>query len=133
MPVSENGTAQEVAAARVLVGSASDFREGDRKLVQVAGRTVGVFRVEGRFYAYENTCLHQGGPVCEGRYFPKMTAVVTGDGRVLGEKYDESEPHLVCPWHGWEFDLRTGEFCGDRSKKLRSYTVETEGDEVYVA
>lgn len=123
---------QEAVAVRVLVGTVAEFQEGDRKIVKAGGRTVGVFRVDGGFRCYENTCLHQGGPVCEGRYFPKMTAVVSDDGRLLGERYDKSEPHLVCPWHGWEFDLRTGEFCGDRTRKLRSFRVETEGDEIYV-
>lgn len=120
------------ASSRVLVGSAAEFRDGDRKIVTVGDRTVGVFLVDGRFRCYENTCLHQGGPVCEGRYFPKMTAVVGEGGRLLGERYDTSEPHLVCPWHGWEFDLRTGEFCGDRSRRLRSFPVEVEGGDVYV-
>ncbi|HEY3683917.1 MAG TPA: Rieske (2Fe-2S) protein [Streptosporangiaceae bacterium] len=123
---------QQAAPVRVPAGRASEFADGDRRIITAGGRVVGVFRVDGGFRAYENTCLHQGGPVCEGRYFPKMTAVVAGDGRMLGERYDRSEPHLVCPWHGWEFDLRTGEFCGDRTRRLRDFPVEIEGDEVYV-
>lgn len=117
---------------RVRAGAVGEFADGDRRLLEVEGRTVGVFRVDDEFRAYANICLHQGGPVCEGRYFPLMKAVSTPDGRVVGEMHDESEPHLVCPWHGWEYDLRTGEFCGDRTRKLRSYTVEVEGDDVYV-
>lgn len=123
---------QQAVPTRVRVGAVSDFPDGQRVLVPNGDYSVGVFRIDGEFRAYDNVCLHQGGPVCEGRYFPRMTAVIDDAGRVLGEKYDESEPHLVCPWHGWEYDLKTGEFCGDRSRKLRSYPVETEGGDVYV-
>ena len=117
---------------RIRVGAVAEFQDGDRKLVPVRGFQIGVFYVEGRFVAYENRCLHQGGPVCEGRYFPRMTAVISPEGRVLGERYDRSEPHLVCPWHGWEYDLRSGHFCGNLARRLRSYPVELEGDDVYV-
>lgn len=117
---------------RIHVGAVAEFEEGSRKLVPNGRDEIGVFRVDGAFVAYRNSCAHQGGPVCEGRFFPRMTAVVTGDGLVHGERYDRSEPHLVCPWHGWEYDLKTGEFCGDRTRKLRAYQVEVEGDEVYV-
>ncbi|MGH3585097.1 MAG: Rieske (2Fe-2S) protein [Pseudonocardia sp.] len=117
---------------RVRAGAVRDFAEGDRVLVPNGDYTIGVFRVDGTFRAYDNICLHQGGPVCEGRYFPLMTAVIDEGGRVLGERYDESEPHLVCPWHGWEYDLRTGEFCGDRRRSLRTRPVVVEGEDVYV-
>lgn len=118
--------------SRVRVGRVAEFADGDRRLVQVGGDEVGVFRVDGRFVAYQNRCLHQGGPVCEGRFFPRMRTLVGAGGRVDGDRYDESEPHLVCPWHGWEFDLRTGEFCGHRARTLRAYAVQLDGDDVYV-
>ena len=120
------------ASKRVRVGAVSDFADGQRMLVPNGDYTIGVFRVDGGFRAYDNVCLHQGGPVCEGRYCPLMTAVVDEGGRALGERYDESEPHLVCPWHGWEYDLKTGEFCGDRRRKLGSRQVAIEGEDVYV-
>lgn len=117
---------------RIRVGAVSEFEEGARKLVPIGRDEIGVFRVEGTFVAYRNSCAHQGGPVCEGRFFPRVTALVTEGGLVAGERYDRAEPHLVCPWHGWEYDLRTGEFCGDRARRLRAYPVEVEGGDVYV-
>jgi hypothetical protein len=78
------------ASKRVRVGAVSDFADGQRMLVPNGDYTIGVFRVDGGFRAYDNVCLHQGGPVCEGRYFPLMTAVVDEGGRALGERYDES-------------------------------------------
>lgn len=120
------------AAERIRVGRVADFTEGDRVLVETHDVVIGVFRVGDDFVAYENRCLHQGGPVCEGQYFPKVEAVVTGDGKVLGERFAKKEPHLVCPWHGWEYDLSTGEAIPDRRLRLRRYEVVTDGGDVYV-
>jgi nitrite reductase (NADH) small subunit len=122
----------QAAAQRIRVGVLEDFAEGDRVFVTVGGRQVAVFLVDGTFVAYQNTCAHQGGPVCEGRYFPRLTATVDGEGRVLKERYDRSTPHLVCPWHGWEYNLRTGEFAGNPAISLIAYQVEIEGKDVYV-
>lgn len=119
-------------AERIRVGPAAEFAEGERVLVQAGGAVIGVFRVGDGFVAYENRCLHQGGPVCEGQYFPKVEAVVTDDGRVVGEHFVRDEPHLVCPWHGWEYDLRTGEAIADRRLRLRSYRVVVEGGDLHV-
>ncbi|MFI9386990.1 Rieske (2Fe-2S) protein [Kutzneria sp. NPDC052558] len=117
---------------RIHAGAVDDFEDGERRLVDHADRTIGVFRVGEQFRAYANLCLHQGGPVCEGRYFPRLRAIFTDDGRTAGERHDRSEPHLVCPWHGWEYDLRTGEFCGDRRLRLASYPIQIEEGQVYV-
>ena len=124
---------QSSVSTRIHAGAVGEFADGDRRLLQHDGRAIGVFRVGDEFRAYENICLHQGGPVCEGRYFPLMRAVTTPDGRLTGEMHDESRPHLVCPWHGWEYDLRSGEFSGDRRLRLRSFEVQIDGDQVYVA
>ena len=117
---------------RIHAGAADEYSDGDRRLVEHDGRTIGVFRVDDEFRAYANECLHQGGPVCEGRYFPLMKAVVAADGRLVGEMHDESTPHLVCPWHGWEYDVKTGSAVGDRRRKLRRYDVESREDGIYV-
>lgn len=102
---------------------------GDRRwLVHADGRVVGVFRLDGQFHAYENRCPHQGGPVCSGRVMPAVKGVVHDDGTVVHE-LAEDEPHLVCPWHGWEFDLRTGRCVADPRVGLRKLNVvERDGD-----
>lgn len=124
---------QTSQGARIRVAAVGEIAVGERRIIPVDGYEIGVFRVsDDSFVAYRNVCLHQGGPVCEGRLFPRMTAVVTDDGRLVAERYDTTEPHLVCPWHGWEYDLRTGEFCGDRTRRLKAYPVEIVGEDVYV-
>lgn len=116
----------------VLVGHRNEFEADQRKFVTVGGREIGVLQHEGHFYAYENRCVHQGGPVCEGRIIGRVEAVLADDKTLLGERFSETETHLVCPWHGFEYDLATGECAADRRLRLRRYEVVEKGDEIYV-
>jgi nitrite reductase (NADH) small subunit len=114
------------------IGSIVDFRNGDKRIVTVSGIEVGVFLIDGAFYAWRNVCPHQGGPVCQGRMFKRVVEIVSADGSVNGRRYDEHAQHIVCPWHGGEFDIRTGYHGG--TKKLALDPVETivRDDEVYL-
>jgi len=98
-------------------------------VLAVAGDVeVGIFRVDGGLRAYENRCRHQGGPVCTGEILGRYEAVLNPDGTVAGERFVDAEPRLVCPWHGWEYDIETGACAGDRRRKLRRYeTLERQG------
>ncbi|WP_283137157.1 Rieske (2Fe-2S) protein [Rhizohabitans arisaemae] len=117
---------------KVHVGAAAEFEEGDRRIIDVKGRRIGVFRVDGRFAAYLNICPHQGGPICEGQYFPQVEAVLGADGTLVTERSNPDRPQLVCPWHGWEYDLRTGVMVADEQIRLRTYETVVEDGEVYV-
>jgi nitrite reductase/ring-hydroxylating ferredoxin subunit len=100
--------------------------------VQVAGTEVGVRQHEGTFYAYENRCLHQGGPACEGVLVGRVEQTVGADGAVVGQDFSTRAMHFVCPWHGFEYDLKTGEVVSDRSRRLRRFDVIQRGEEVWV-
>jgi nitrite reductase/ring-hydroxylating ferredoxin subunit len=91
-----------------------------------------VFHHEGAFYAYSNTCLHSGGPACEGLLMPRVVDIIAEDRTYQGQDFDESEMHFVCPWHGWEYDIKTGQSIGDRRQVLRKYEVVERGDDVFV-
>jgi len=93
---------------------------------------VGIFRVGGRVYAYENRCAHQGGPVCTGDLVGRTVQVLGERREVVAEVFDEDEMHLACPWHGWEYDLATGELACDRRFRLRRYPVTVRDGVVYV-
>lgn len=80
---------------------------------------VGVFRVHGRVHAWENRCRHQGGPVCTGLVIGRLEAVVAPDGTVERERLSDEEIHVVCPWHGWEYNLETGALAADPRIRLR--------------
>jgi nitrite reductase/ring-hydroxylating ferredoxin subunit len=109
-----------------------DELDGERGLVvEVQGRRIGVFRVGEEIFALQAVCPHQGGPVGAGGIFPRVCGEVV-DGR-LREWHDHENAVVACPWHGWEFDIRTGTCVGDPSRKLRCYAVDVRGGEVYVS
>ncbi|MGW6659646.1 Rieske (2Fe-2S) protein [Rhodococcus sp. NPDC055024] len=114
---------------RVVVAASSDVAEGGRYVVALDDNfQIGLFRVRGALYAYENRCPHQGGPVCQGRLVNGVRERLTEDRRSLGLTFDEDDPHIVCPWHGFEFGVTTGEHPGAPGFHLRSFEVtETEG------
>jgi nitrite reductase (NADH) small subunit len=96
----------------IKVASISEVSVGSSKTVEVNGKAVALFNVGGKIYALDNTCLHQGGPL--------------GEGLLEGEV-------VTCPWHFWEFNVRTGEKLGEPSLKAAIYPVQVEGDDIKVA
>jgi nitrite reductase (NADH) small subunit len=125
-------TDTQVTEVEVLVGTRADFAQETRRIVTVGSTEIGVLYHDDRFYAYENRCVHQGGPVCEGRILGRVEAVLAEDKTSLGERFSETETHIVCPWHGYEYDLATGECAADRRLRLRSFPVRERGDDIYV-
>jgi len=118
--------------AEKLVGKVSEFKDGDRRIVFVGDREIGVFRDKGEFFAYSNTCLHQAGPACEGMIIAKVEERLRPDKTSAGLYFSDNETHFVCPWHGYEYDLKTGVCVGDPRLKLRRYDVVQRDDTVYV-
>jgi nitrite reductase (NADH) small subunit len=121
------------AKTRYRIGLASLVPEEGGLLARVGGFEIGVFRFRDEFRAYENVCLHQGGPVCTGVVIGKVEQVLREDKTVAFERESTEEIHVICPWHGWEYDLATGECATDRRLRLRSFEVEIVGDELYVS
>jgi nitrite reductase/ring-hydroxylating ferredoxin subunit len=112
---------------KVVVSRLQDFPPGERRIVKAGSRSIGVFRVEDEFFAIRNRCPHQGGPLCQGRLSP--WAVASGPGQVRMD----GPPRLVaCPWHGWEYDLATGQsFMGPGETRVKAYEVAVErGSEI---
>ena len=108
--------------ARTVVATVEEIPPGGRKIVEVAGRSIGVFNVDGEYFALRNRCPHQGGPLCSGKVAGLVQSTVPGD-------YSYSRPGemLRCPWHGWEYDIRTGQSWWDPGRtRVRSYDVTIE-------
>jgi nitrite reductase/ring-hydroxylating ferredoxin subunit len=104
----------------------------DRGLVvEVHGRRIGIFRLGEEVFAYLNVCPHQGGPVGTGGLFPAVRAEVRD--RRLREYHDCATTVIACPWHGWEFDVRTGACLSDGSRRLRAFPAIVRDGEVIVA
>lgn len=84
------------------------------------GRSIGIFNVDGELFALRNVCPHQGGPLCEGVLSGFVAPGAPGEYR-----YSRLRKTLRCPWHGWEFDLRTGRSHVDPAgTRVRTYPVE---------
>lgn len=120
--MSIRGSARKVIAAR-----ADEIPPGSRKIVEVEGRSIGVFNVNGQYFALRNKCPHAGGPLCEGI----LSGLVLADG-VGRYRYARRGEILRCPWHQWEFDLRTGQSWFDPQKtRVRRYsTTVRRGDQI---
>ena len=117
---------------QIFVGRVDEFEEGTRVIVSVGTGEIGVFRVDDQFYAFQNRCLHQGGPVCEGIVIGKVESVLDNHKRELSRRFSSDEQHIVCPWHGWEYSIETGRFAGDGTLSLPKYPVKVEGNDVFV-
>ena len=116
----------------IFICREAEIPEGGRKVVAEDGVEVGVFRVEGGLVAWRNHCPHQGGPVCQGRTMRRVEERLDGDRRSLGIHYVDGSLNVVCPWHGWEFDVRTGRHVGLSAVRLASVPVRSRDGAIYV-
>lgn len=106
--------------AKHVVGPAADVPPGSRKLYTVKGRPVAVFNLDGEYFGLFDKCPHQGGSLCAGA----VTGLVRSD--VPGQyEYSKDGEIVRCPWHGWEFDIRTGQsWCEPERVKVKTYQVD---------
>jgi nitrite reductase (NADH) small subunit len=105
----------------------TDVTPGNQRIVTVGKYSIGVFNVEGSFFAVLNVCPHRGGPVCEG---PQCGTSLPTDRYEF--KYGREDSLVRCAWHGWEFDLRTGQCLGAPKVKARTFSTSVENGEVVV-
>jgi nitrite reductase/ring-hydroxylating ferredoxin subunit len=110
----------------VDVGAVTEFEEGRPRIMTVEGREIGVVRWRGEFYAVRNLCPHQLGPVC-GVVHARLDADRPGE-----LVADDDNPVVGCPWHGWEFDLRTGRSMWDDQFRIRTYPTSTRAGRLMV-
>ncbi|MBI1857718.1 MAG: Rieske (2Fe-2S) protein [Candidatus Melainabacteria bacterium] len=100
---------------KTKVCKVSELLPGQAKSATVGSKEIGVFNIDGKFYAIDNICIHAGGPLHEGAIDPKNCQV-------------------TCSWHGWAFDLATGK-CVTHPRQdvfTGTYTVTVEGEEIFV-
>jgi nitrite reductase/ring-hydroxylating ferredoxin subunit len=114
----------------VYVVDADELPPGERVIADVGGREIAIFNVKGSFHAVANYCVHQGGPVCEGMVSGTLSAKKEDDDWEL--TYDHEDEILSCPWHGWEFDIPTGEHLARTKYRLPTYDIVEEGGRLYL-
>jgi len=96
----------------VPVGCVDDIPSGEGRLFTVATKSVAVFHVEGRFFALNNICPHEGGPLVKGKI----------KGWVVS-----------CPWHDLQFDIRSGYGTDGGGQCVATYEVKVEGNQLLVS
>jgi nitrite reductase (NADH) small subunit len=99
-------------AEYVKVATASEIPPGGGKTVEIGAKVIAVFNCDGTFYAIDDTCPHQGGPL--------------GEGELVGTI-------VTCPWHEWRYDVRSGVNAEDAACTVATYAVKVEGESVLVA
>lgn len=95
----------------VKVTKVNEMPPGTAREFQADGKMIALFNVEGKYFAVDNTCLHRGGPL--------------GQGALEGEV-------VTCPWHGWQFNVATGEAVFNEQIKVQTYDVKVEGEDITV-
>jgi len=107
---------------KYVVATVEEITPGERKIVEIEGRSIGVFNIQGTFYAIRNRCPHAGAPLCEGVVSGFVTSKSPGE-----YTYSRQGEILRCPWHQWEFDVKTGQSYFDPAKtRVRTYQAEVE-------
>lgn len=93
----------------VRVAGTNDVKPGHGIVAEANGKSIAVFNIDGTYHVIDNECIHRGGPLGEG----------------------DVEGHVVsCPWHGWQFDLTTGECVKNPSSKVQVYQVKVDGSDI---
>lgn len=98
----------------IKVANTSDLLAGQAAVVELGGRTIALFNVNGEFFALDNICAHRGGPL--------------GEGFV-----DKNNLTVQCPWHGWIYSLSTGASPIDSMARVEAFEVRVEGNEVRIS
>ncbi len=96
----------------VKVGQVNEIAVGSSKKVEVNGKEIALFNIGGEFFAMDDTCPHRGGPLSEGFIDDKV---------------------VNCPWHGWQFDVTSGECLTAPDACQTKYEVKVEGNDIHIS
>ena len=118
----------------IVVGKAADIPVGGRKIiVPFRGRAgIGIFNVNGNYYALRNICPHKRGPLCTGEVAGRSTTTAPPsltDGFV---DYEREGEIIRCPWHAWQFEIATGECLVDPKMRVKTYPIIIDGEDIIV-
>lgn len=97
--------------ALIKVANENDMKDGEARVVEANGNAIALYRVNGEFFATTNTCIHKGGPLGEGFL---------------------NDDVITCPWHGWQFNVKTGVSPVNPAAKIETYKVHVKDGEVFV-
>lgn len=120
--------------SRVRVATESEFESERKKIVEIEGVELGIFKLNDEYYALLNNCPHQNGPIARGTIRQMIVADVPDAGEWVEERYKPDTMVIRCPCHGWGFDIATGENMADpeNAPGVPTYDVVVEDGTVYV-
>lgn len=130
MPTRSEAAAEPTVVSgprRHVVCPAAELLPGERRIVEIDGRSIGIFNVKGRFHALHNGCPHKGGALCEG---PITGTVIPTADRPFA--YGREGEIVRCALHGWEFEIATGRALADPDVRARTYPVDVEHGQLVV-
>jgi nitrite reductase (NADH) small subunit len=131
MTAPQAGPAAPLAQGRErVVATVDEIPPGTSKIVEIGRFGVGIFNVDGRFYAIANYCPHEGGPLCTGR--ARGRSVVNNDIAGGASAIREGE-FIYCPWHQWGFELATGTTVVKPEWSIRTYPVRVVDQQIIVS
>jgi len=112
-------------ASKHVVCRLSELPPGQRRIVTIEGRSIGVLNIAGTLRALRNSCPHQNAPLCLG-----LVRGTTSASKPYEVIYGREDEIIKCPWHGWEFEIATGRSVFNPHKVLvRTYEVTVERPE----
>jgi nitrite reductase (NADH) small subunit len=114
-------TEEDESVGRCVVGRVADLPPGSQRIVRAGRWGVGVFNVNGKYYALNNHCPHAGGPLCRGEV--TGTTEDVGPYKIIWVRQGEI---VSCPWHAWEFDIATGRTITAPTRAVRTYPIRVE-------
>lgn len=110
-----------------LACKTNEVSPGQQKIVNIGRFSIGIFNIDDQYHAMLNVCPHQGAALCEG-----PVCGTTQETDKAEFVYCKENALVRCAWHGWEFDIKSGEALFDPSLKARTYFVSVEGEDIYV-
>ena len=117
----------EAAGRPVVALPLAELPPGTSRAVEGFGTTIALFNVAGELFALDNHCPHHGGPLCRGRISGTLLPSAPYEYR-----YGREGRVLTCPWHGWQFDLETGQALFDPLVRVPRYEARVEGDDIFL-
>jgi nitrite reductase/ring-hydroxylating ferredoxin subunit len=113
-----------------VITTEEEMKEHGQLVTEIRGREIAVFHIDGEFYAYTNWCPHQSGPAFEGHVSGYRDACFDRETLETEKEWTREEEIISCPWHGWEFDLKTGECVTKENVQVPQYDVRVEDGNV---
>lgn len=119
--------------AEYSIIEANELDVGERIVVEIDGKEIGIFNIEGEYFAVLNWCVHQSGPTCEGKLTGTLEANYDSEKKVVTTTWEQEGEVICCPWHGWEYNVKSGDCLSNNKLRIPTYPVHVDDGEIVVS